>query len=116
LITLTRDVETEDFLLAQKDKKTLENYVENEQKQRHNNGKKSTNTFASTSPQACPTITPLLELASMLATTSSHIPLVTRTGRQATWLAQFNQGTHFYYKIQLQLQIIRILLQGIICL
>jgi hypothetical protein len=68
LITLTRDVETEDFLLAQTDKKTLDNYVENEQKQRHNIRKKSTNTFASTSPQACPTITPLLELASMLAT------------------------------------------------
>jgi len=51
-----------------------------------------------------------------VANTNSHIPLVTRSGRQATWLAQFNQGTHFYYKIQLQLQIIRILLQGIISL
>jgi hypothetical protein len=29
-------------------------------------------------------------------------------------LHNFNQGTHFYYKIQLQLQIIRILLRGIL--
>jgi len=50
------------------------------------NDKRNTNTFASTSPQACPTTTPLLELASMLPTISSHIPLVTK---QATRLAQF---------------------------
>jgi hypothetical protein len=72
------------LLLAQEDKKTLDNYVKNEQKQRHNNDKKSTNTSASTSPQVCPTTTPLVESASMLPTTISRIPLVTKSGRQAT--------------------------------
>jgi len=52
-------------------------------------GKRNTNTFALTSPQACPTTTPLLESASMLPTISSHIPLVTKSGKQATQLAQF---------------------------
>jgi hypothetical protein len=61
--------------------------VKNEQKRRHNDNKSSTNTSASASPQACPT--PLLESASILPTTSSHIPLVTRSGRQATQFAQF---------------------------
>ncbi len=89
LIALTRDVETKDFLLAQEDKKSLNNYVKNEQKQKYNGSKRSTNTSASASPQACPTTTPFLESTSMLPTTSSHIPLVTRSGRQATRLAQF---------------------------
>jgi hypothetical protein len=89
LIALTRDVEIEEFLLAQEYKKALDNYVKNEQKQRHDGSKRSTNTSTSASPQACPTTTPLLESASMLPTTSSHIPLVTRSGRQATQLAQF---------------------------
>ncbi len=53
------------------------------------NGKRNTNTFASTSPQACPTITPLLESASMLPTINSHIPLVIKSGKQATRIAQF---------------------------
>jgi hypothetical protein len=39
--------------------------------------------------QACPTITPLLESASMLPTINSHIPLVIKSGKQATRLAQF---------------------------
>jgi len=83
LIALTGDVKTKDFLLAQENKKALDNYVKNE-----NSVKRNTNTFASTSPQACPTTTPLLELASMLPTISSHIPLVTKSGKQATRLAQ----------------------------
>jgi hypothetical protein len=53
------------------------------------NDKRNTNTFASTSPQACPTTTPLLESTSMLPTISSHIPLVTKSGKQAIRLAQF---------------------------
>jgi hypothetical protein len=73
-------------LLAQEDKKALDNYVKNEQKPRHNDNKRNTNTSASASPQACPTTTPLLESASMLPT---HIPLVTRSVRQATQIAQF---------------------------
>ncbi len=32
LIALTRDVKTEEFFLAQEDKKALDNYVKNEQK------------------------------------------------------------------------------------
>ncbi len=61
LIALTRDVETKDFLLAQEDKKALNNYVKNEKKRKHNGGKRSTNTSASAPPQACPTTTPFLE-------------------------------------------------------
>jgi len=109
LITLTRDVETKDILLAQEDKKTLDNYVKNERKRRHNS-KKNTNTFASTSPQACSTTTPLLESTSMLPTTSSHIPLSLEIVDKQPDLHHFNQGMHFYYKIQLQLQIIRTIL------
>jgi hypothetical protein len=95
LIALTRDVETEDCLLAQEDKKALDNYVKNDQKLKHNGGKRNTNTSASASPQACPTTTPFLESASMLPTTSSHIPLVTRSGRQANRLAQFQSRYAF---------------------
>jgi hypothetical protein len=84
LIALIGDVKTKDLLLAQEDKKALDNYVKNE-----DNVKRNTNTFASTSPQACPTTTPLLELASMLPTISSHIPLVIKSGKQAIQLVQF---------------------------
>jgi len=87
LITLIVDVKIEDFLLAQEDKKVLDNYVKNEQSE--NDDKRNTNTSASTSPQACPTTTPLLESTSMLPTIRSHIPLVTKSGRQATLFAQF---------------------------
>jgi hypothetical protein len=52
LIALKRDVEIEVFLLAKEDKKALDNYVKNEQKQKHNGGKRSTNTSASASPQS----------------------------------------------------------------
>ncbi len=79
----------EDFLFAQKDKKALDNYVKNEQNWKHNDGKRSTNTYSLASPQACPTTTPLLESTSMLPTTSSHIPFVIRSGKQSTWLGQF---------------------------
>jgi hypothetical protein len=81
---LTRDIKTKEFLLAQEDKKALDNYVKNEQKRTHNIDERNIITSASASPQACPTTTPLLELASMLPTIDSHIPLVTRSGRQAT--------------------------------
>ncbi len=84
LIALIGDVKTKDLLLAQEDKKALDNYVKNE-----DNVKRNTNTFASTSPQAFPTTTPLLELASMLPTISSHIPLVIKSGKQAIQLVQF---------------------------
>ncbi len=84
LIALIGDVKTKDFLLAQEDKKALDNYVKNE-----NRVKRNTNTFASTSPQACPTTTPLLESTSMLPTINSHIPLVIKNGKRATRLAQF---------------------------
>ncbi len=52
LIALTRNVEIEDFLLAKEDKIALDNDVKNEQKRKHNGGKRSTNTSASTSPQS----------------------------------------------------------------
>jgi hypothetical protein len=86
------------FVGTKKDKKALDNYGKNEKKRRHNGGKKSTNTSALTSPQACPTTTPLLKLASMLPTTTSDISLVTRSGRQATWLAQFESRSAFLLK------------------
>jgi hypothetical protein len=42
------------------------------------------------------------------------IALSLEVGDKQPDLHNFNQGTHFYYKIQLQLQIIRILLRGIL--
>lgn len=76
-------------MLAQKAKNALNNYVKNERKCRQNWGKRCTNQSASAPPQECSTSAQLLNSMPMLTTTNSYVPLVTKSGRQATQLAQY---------------------------
>jgi len=97
LTTLTRDVKTKDFLLAQEDKKALDNYVKNEQKRRlqqkehihlHQPHHKHVQQL-----HLCWNQHPCCKQLAHIF----HLSL--KVGNKQLDLHNFNQGTHFYYKI-----------------
>lgn len=80
LIGMSADADCENFLLDREDKKTLDNFVKNEQRRRQNGGRRSVNVSTSAEPTTHEVST---QPSRPVATQIGHI---TRSGRRATRL------------------------------